>query len=162
MRGQSHRNFCGPACIANILRSYGYYPNATEDMVAKKIRQVATQQDEDPSNGTTEWQLRRACEGYKLPAEQFQLHEPHIAVLALQGLLVNGMRAVLCVDNGAHWVAAIGVCGKHILVADPAHPELVLSLTGEQLAERWKLTANPPGYYALVIHPRRNGRPKNA
>jgi ABC-type bacteriocin/lantibiotic exporter with double-glycine peptidase domain len=161
MRGQSHRNFCGPACAANILRAFGTDRNATEDTVAKKIRQVAIRNnDEDPSNGTTESQLRRAFEAYKHPTEQWQLHTPHAAVMALRGALLGGLLGVLCVDNNTHWVAAIGVAGTRFVIADPADPEIVLIVTGEELAQRWQLTADPPAFYALIVHPRKWGRPK--
>lgn len=70
-----------------------------------------------------------------------------IAALLLTHYLERGRPAVLCVDSGEHWVAAVGVLGDRVLVADPADNELVLSYTTAGLVARW----GEGRYYGVVL-----------
>lgn len=155
MRGQSHRNYCGPACVANVLRAFGYDREATEDRVARKMKiRPGAHVDGHPAEGTSERQISAALSAYRLPHEQVDAHDPTIALSALRGALVSGARAILCVDSHEHWVAALGVAGDHTVVADPADPEIVLSLSPAELADRWRMAGDPPSYFAILVYPR--------
>lgn len=63
---------------------------------------------------------------------------PDVAMLRLEAALRRGRSVILCVDNYEHWVAAIGVLGDRVLVADSADNELVLSLTPGEVLGRWE------------------------
>jgi hypothetical protein len=54
----------------------------------------------------------------------------------VQGCLSIGQAVILLVDEEEHWVAAVGAIGTRVLVADPAHNELVLSYSREELIKR--------------------------
>lgn len=160
MRGQSHRNFCGPATVANILRAYGYDREATEDKVARKIKLTNSTTDEHPARGATERQIMAALGAYKLPHDQIQIHQPGLALSALRGYLDRGVLAVLCVDNSEHWLLALATMGERVVVVDTADPELTLSYTPKELVARWGEVGDPPTYYAIVVYPRTKAKVK--
>jgi hypothetical protein len=68
---------------------------------------------------------------------RIQEKRAEVAILFLSHWLTQGRSAILCVDNDTHWVAAIGLLGDRTLVADPADNELVITLSRQQLADRW-------------------------
>lgn len=158
MRGQSHRNYCGPACVANILRAYGIDREATEDKVAKKLKLAQALNENSPADGTTEAQLIKAFGLYKLPHDQIQVHDPALAVAALRGFLDRGIVSILCVDNSQHWLLALATMGERVVIVDPADPELVLCYPPSELLGRWKAAGDPATYYSLVVYPRTRKR----
>jgi hypothetical protein len=82
--------------------------------------------------------------------------DPEVAWDALKMRLTEGRPSLLPVDDGEHWVAAVGLLGDSVLVADSADPELVVPYTQAALTRRWK-TGDPPQYWAMDVRraPRR-------
>ncbi len=148
MRLQSGQSTCGQTCAANALRALG--KSVTEDQVANRLRRLAL--DGDPANnfGTTDTQIRRLLESYRVPVRQMEAHEAALGVAALRGELTTGRVVCLAVDNNAHWVLAFGVTGSGFQVADSADSEIVVTYTEGQLAARWGASGNPKSYYGLV------------
>jgi len=61
-----------------------------------------------------------------------------VAMLKLEAALRAGRPVLMVVDDGEHWVAAVGTLGGRVLVADSADNDLVLSYSPTELEHRWK------------------------
>jgi hypothetical protein len=105
--------------------------------------------------GTPEAQVKAALTKLAAHGEAFQLVDAEVAWRYMRSWLVSGWPVALAVDEDEHWVAAIGVLGDRVLVADSADPELVLSYTRDQLLDRWRKPGDPPRYYGIVARPGR-------
>lgn len=132
MKYQTSQATCGPASLSNALKALGR--DVSEAAVKKAIEKLGSYRP--AVNGTTQEELARASEKWAKVVMRGTCVD-NLAIQFLRGELVLGRVAILGVDNGTHWVAAVGLLGKRFLVADPAHEELVLSYTGEELKQRW-------------------------
>lgn len=102
------------------------------------------------TSGTPPKNLARAIEALDRKPTIIKESRPEVAVLFLDAWLREGRSAALCVDNYTHWVAAVGLCGKRILIADPADNELVISLSRQELLDRW-VGEGRTAYYGVVL-----------
>lgn len=126
---QSSAANCGPFALGNGLMALGIKRTAEELEVA--CGTTATL-------GTSTAKLIRAitriegCEPVKIVERRSD-----VAMLKLRGALQDGRPVILLWEQGAHWVAAVGMLGRRFLVADAADNELVLSFDADELAAQW-------------------------
>lgn len=153
MRGQSHASFCGPASLANALRALGV-TKWSEDKLVDAIK-VSAAQGEEPSAGIGVPQLQRAAEVAGYDAEGFSVTNWSVAWRGVRCAVVDGAPEILAVDwekgEATHWIAAIGVIGERLVIADPAHDWVVSTVSADQLKRRWKSDTDPESYYSLHI-----------
>jgi hypothetical protein len=65
--------------------------------------------------------------------------------------LHQGHPLVLSVDDDSHWVAAVGLLGPRVLVADSGGIKCVEALDWPALRARWEVRGKRKGYFALAI-----------
>lgn len=131
MRMQASQHDCGPTALMNALRAIGI--DRGIDELRKLTKATATA-------GTSERKLLGGIEkiqGIRPRAHRFK--DVALGVAVLRDCLRCGDPLILSVDGGEHWIAAVGLLGVRVLVADSASADLVLSYTEEQLVERWDL-----------------------
>lgn len=155
MRLQSSQALCGAAALANALRAVGVH-KATEDRIVTLIKASADASDGTPAaEGIGPVQLDRAAGAFGYVLEPVTVHNPLAAFAMLRGWVAGGYPVLLAVDwhNGdaGHWMAAVGVMGDYVLVADSANDEIVLPYAGQALCRRWKSDTDPASLYSLVL-----------
>lgn len=133
MRMQDSQANCGPFALRNALQALGIVRTAGE--LESACRTTAT-------DGTTVRNILRAAQKIEgcFPVLVKEKRRD-VAMLKLRASLDYGRPVVLSWNSeepGDHYVAAVGLIGTRYLVADSADNELILSLTAEQLEERWR------------------------
>ncbi len=88
--------------------------------------------------------------GLKVPYE-IKESKAYVALLLLDRWILVGGVACVTVDEDSHWVAVVGKVGARYLVADSAESELVLSLSAEELVERWDSGTGRQRFYGAVL-----------
>lgn len=107
-------------------------------------------------NGTDDWQMLEAIRGLGLVAEALLAENRSAAWAFIRSSLSSGRAVVICIDNYQHWVAAIGVCGEQVIVADPSgsqrnmHENGVHSLGRVELLRRWQ-HRNRGEHYGIAL-----------
>jgi ABC-type bacteriocin/lantibiotic exporter with double-glycine peptidase domain len=139
MRLQDTQANCGPASLSNALQAVGVIRSQGECEQLCKTTGVA---------GTTSKNIIAAVKAVGRNPLVIDEKRAETAALFLDHWLRSGRPAVLCVDDWTHWVAAIGVLGDRVLVADPADNELVIVLSRARLVERWGCKNR---YYGVVL-----------
>ena len=152
---QSSEASCGPCSVSNALKTLDL--DISEKDVSGWLEKVR-RKDSPGAEGTTEDLLLRAVtEGapkkYRLGARGWKTTDAAVAIPALRGLLLEGNVAVLAVDGDEHWVSAIGINGRRLLIVDSGDPkaEITLSYTPEALRARWEVPGDPASFYALIL-----------
>lgn len=130
---------CGPASLSNALAAVG--TARSQDELAVMCKTTATE-------GTSAKRMLAALTALGRKPLVIREKRAETGVLFLCHWLSVGRPAILCVDNYTHWVAAVGLLGDRVLVADSADNELVLSLSRAELADRWGGTGT---FYGIVI-----------
>lgn len=140
---QADKYSCGACAIVNALRALG-----TRIAVPAVAKLAGTH----PIRGTPDAGMRRAVRLLGFRARTFNAVGPSIhAVAALRGHLISGSPVLLTFDRGEHWVAAVGVLGLNVLIADSADGELVVSLDPKELAARWREKQGPHDVFSGII-----------
>lgn len=130
MRMQDSQATCGPSALSNALAALGVKRSSAECEVLCKA---------SATNGTNTKAMAKAIQSIDgTHLRVLRESRPDVAMLRLLALLQRGRPVLLVVDSSSHWVAAVGVLGDRVLVADAADLELVLSYTPEELATRWR------------------------
>ncbi len=143
---------CGPAALRAALYVHG--KKATEAMVR---RWAGTTTD-----GTDEEGLKKAITHYKLRHKELKTYSVREAIDLLKKNLRKGVPVVLCVDKEGHWITAVGMLGKKIIVFDPEpswtgyrpkYSGLKLYLPTD-LAHRWAAPEDDSYiYYGIAVLP---------
>lgn len=113
------------------------------------VRAAETLADTSPVKGTQETGLKKALK--KLEKHPMEIHNKDAfrAWTLLQGFLRQGFPVLLLVDDGEHWVVAIGTLGpERVLVVDSADGAVVQSRDYEQLMARWLAS---DGCYGIAV-----------
>lgn len=139
MRMQDTAANCGPASLSNALAALGLAHSQAE--CAQMCKTTAT-------DGTSPKGLMAGMKAVGRQPKVLNERKGATAALWLDHFLRAGLPVVLCVDQGEHWVAAVGILGERVLVADPADNELVLTYTRSGLVARWE---NKGRYYGIVL-----------
>ena len=143
MRLQDSQANCGPSAARNALKALG---------MDRSIPELETLFKTDATNGTSAANVVKGLK--KLDDLQPQVIEesrPEVAHLLLAHVLHRGRPVLLCVDGWGHFVAAIGLLGGRVLVADSADSELVLSYTMEEVMERWCCQGQRKAFWAVAL-----------
>ena len=130
---------CGPASLSNALAAMGITRSQKECEALCKT---------SATEGTS---IRGLLTGIKAVGRTpTVLNERRfdVAHTFLRHYLGNGRAAILAVDTSEHWVAAIGLLGPHVLIADPADNEFILTYAADHLKVRW--IANNR-YYGVIL-----------
>jgi len=128
VRLQSTSANCGPASLSNALAAVGVV--RTEAECEALCATTGT-------DGTSARGLLKAVRAVGREPIVIDERRALVAYLRLEAALRVGRAVVLCVDAMSHWVAAVGLLGARVLVADPADNELVTSVTPDALEARW-------------------------
>lgn len=145
MRMQSSDANCGPTALSNALYAMGINRSASECEVLCKT---------NATNGTDVINLVAAIDNIpRCNPVVIANREPNFALFALGDALRRGRSAILCVSgygrgsqDNEHFVAAIGLLGGRVLIADSSSNELVESWTSKKLAKRWA-----PDYWGVLL-----------
>lgn len=143
MRLQDSQANCGPTAVKNALCALGI-ERSTEEC-EKLCRCTA--------DGTSPANLFRGLEAiHELNPQKIDEYKEYVAVLLLESALSEGRPVIVLVDNSEHWVAAIGLLGKRIQIADGADSELVISYPLSAFAKRWQnSTSKRHSYYGISL-----------
>ncbi len=155
MRLQSSQSLCGAAALANALRAVGVH-KATEDRIVDVIKKSADSAEGTPaSEGIGPPQLERAANFFHYTLEPVTLNHTTAAYHLIRGSILDKRPCLLAVDHhrgdAGHWVAAIGVLGDWLLIADSANDEIVVPYAWQPLSFRCKSDTDPSSIYALIL-----------
>jgi predicted double-glycine peptidase len=127
---QSDKYSCGALAIVNALRALG---------CRMPVAAVAKLAGTSPVYGTTISGVKRALRALEYRAVGLSIAESApTALSALRGHLGAGHPVILSWDRGEHWVAAVGVLGTRVAVADSADSDLVRVMGQSTLARHWR------------------------
>jgi predicted double-glycine peptidase len=137
---QSTSFTCGPVAIVNAISALDD-TDFSEEVVKELAGTTAT-------HGTSPRQVRSAIKKLGYTSEKFE-GPSHLAWRLLRGYLAEGNPVLLIVDNGAHWITAVGALGDRILLADSADGETVVSRDAWSVLRRW--TDNKGQCFGLAV-----------
>jgi ABC-type bacteriocin/lantibiotic exporter with double-glycine peptidase domain len=118
-------------------------------------REIRAHTGTTKKEGTNQWGLLSALEKLGFEFEEMKAYKS-TAFDALRGLLNDGYAAVLSVESGRHWAAAIGVIGQRVVTFDSWHSAANKSecgvdvLDGRQLL-RWWTPDSTGAHYCIVF-----------
>lgn len=154
MRYQTTDYNCGPAALQNACKVLRH--SVTQDRLADIAGTTEAE-------GTDEHGIQRAVLAQGLGFDVVEESQAATAWSKVMWHLLMGRPLVLSVDRWGHWVTAVGFCGGHVLVAEPArYPYVVrengiLVMNKERLLKRWRaarrVAGKAPPYYGLAIGP---------
>jgi ABC-type bacteriocin/lantibiotic exporter with double-glycine peptidase domain len=136
MRMQSSEANCGSTALSNALAAIGIKRGLDE---CEKLCGVTAEQ------GTSVFKLIDVASTIRRNPTVINCKDKYAYLVLCDGLR-NGRSAILCVDENEHYVAAVGIIGKRVLVADSALNELVVSYSETKLLDRWA-----PDYWGLIL-----------
>lgn len=144
MRLQDSQANCGPVAVKNALCALGIDRSTEECEIL--CGTTATQ-------GTPPHRMIKGLESiHELDVVVIKELRKEIAILLLKDSLRDGRPVVLLVDNAEHWIAAIGILGERVIIADGADYELVTSYPLESFNDRWyNKTSKRIPYYGIRI-----------
>lgn len=138
---------CGPVSIVNALRARG-----------KKVseRVVRAHTGTTKKDGTTEHGIKNALERLGCTPQDFRASKT-AAFNVLRSYVVDGCPVILSVEEGRHWVTAIGVVGKRVLIFDSWKSKSNLAENGvwvmdeKQLMKWWLPEEGLEKYYGIIV-----------
>lgn len=140
--------YCGPCSLSYCLSVLGI--EADQNEVAKKA-------GTSWRYGTSEEQLMLAARQLGATAKKLRFKEKGDAptfAARLREHLAQGLPAIVCIMDGDHWVAVVGLDERdRIIVADP-NAESVFGFWGERalLSNAWLAEVEGgPEYYAILL-----------
>lgn len=141
---QNSQANCGPTAVLNALCALGI----VRSMEECELLCGCTAQD-----GTSPTKLLKGLKTiHELNPWAFAESREPVAIAFLECALHDGAPVIMLVDNGEHWVTAVGLLNKKVLIADGADSELVISYPIESIASRWKNTSTKRGnFYGIRI-----------
>lgn len=152
MKYQKTEYNCGPAAVQNALALLG--ERVSQDRLA-----AAAGTTEEA--GTDEHGIKQAIIA---AGRTYDEHATDLDGLAFGWLwysLLVGRPVVLCVDRWSHWVVAVGVLGRRIVLFDPARYRHntdrlgTFSLPKDRFLKRWKaahrVARSEPAFYGIAV-----------
>jgi hypothetical protein len=135
---QSSQANCGPTAMYNALQALGIRRSLSE---CERLCQT------NATDGTYFTCLYEAIDSIRGCNPTYITFKSWIpSILTLREKLRRGRPTILIVDNEEHYVAAIGVLGDRVIIADSALNELVVTYPEKQLQARWK-----PDFWGLTL-----------
>lgn len=133
---------CGPASLSNALAAVG---------IRRSVTECESLCGTNATVGTPPPRMVKALKSLGIvgiDAHVIREKKGDVAMLRLEYSLRHGRPVLLVVDDGGHWVAAVGLLGGRYLVADPADTELVVSYEPDEIAARW---SDGAAYYGVAL-----------
>lgn len=147
MKFQRSSHTCGPVAIVNACRAMGR--KVTE-------REVRKHTGTTKREGTTEHGLKNAIE--RLGYEPHDLRNPKVSAFAtLHHFVSGGEPVILSVEEGRHWVTAVGVVGERVVVFDSWRAKWNMDEAGvwvldeKQLMRWWIPEEDTKTYYGIIV-----------
>lgn len=135
---QSTSADCGPVALHNALFALGIKRSPEELELLCGTSAVS---------GTYTIQLIAAIDSIRgCNARVISGQSALVSIYMLGEGLRGGRSAILCVEDQEHYIAAIGLLGSRIVVADSAMMELVITYNDKQLSKRWG-----PDYWGVIL-----------
>jgi len=136
---------CGPASIVNALRCLG---------VRKAEKTIRKTSNTNPKNGTSEEDMIKVLTDLGFRISKHEQGKFDKAWKWLHSRLKDGNPVIISVRNWQHYVAAIGIIGEKIIIADPDYANKkengILILNKRRLKKFWYHT-NEKLYTGLAI-----------
>lgn len=152
MRYQRTDWHCGPAAVQNALAALG--TKTSQDTLAQVGGTTA-------EHGTDEDGIKRMVLSTGRGLDEWASNVDSASYGWLWHALLLGRPVVLCIDRWSHWVVAIGICGKRIVLFDPAKYRHntdrlgTFTLPRGKLLKRWRaahrVARNEPALYGIAI-----------
>lgn len=144
MRMQNSQANCGPTAMQNALDAMG---------IVRSIEECEKLCGCTAIDGTSPGKLFKGLEAvHELDPSVLSETREEVALALLELALRAGRPVILLVDDAGHWVAAIGLLGKRIQIADGASNELVMSYPIGAFATRWATKSAKRGrYYGIRL-----------
>lgn len=152
MNYQRKDYYCGPASLQNAMLALG--KRQSQDRIAAIAGTTEAE-------GTDEHGLQRAVLWAGLTLDEGQFDSELAAHGWVWSSLTMGRPVLLCVDRWGHWITAIGVLGKRVVLFDPAryaHNKArngVFTLPRAKFLKRWaaakRVRGKGPVYYGLAV-----------
>ena len=141
---QTGLSTCGASALANALQALGW-SKVPAEAVARAAGTTA--------DGTGAGGLRRAARAFGARVGRISSSDDASAWGALVWHLHEGGAAVLAVDRGEHWVSAIGLLGRRVIVVDPAMVvrPMLSTLDREGLLAMWHARKRAVERYAVTV-----------
>jgi phage tail sheath gpL-like len=142
VRAQDSQYNCGPTALYNALQAVGRKRSMLE---CERLCNTSV------LHGTSAEQIEAAVAVVQARRPHYVIatSDPPAAIAMLRDALLRGRAAVMVVDNDEHWVAAVGVLGDRVLVADGISNEIVVSYLDSKLVTRWKSAEG--AFWACVL-----------
>lgn len=123
---------CGPASIVNALRCFG---------IRKAEKTIRKTSNTNIKNGTSEDDMIRVLTDLGFDVNKHEQGQYAKAWKWLHNRLKDGNPVIISVRNWSHYVAAIGIIGDKIIIADPDYGNKkengVLVLNKRRLKKFW-------------------------
>ena len=137
---------CGPASIINALRCFG---------IRKAEKTIRKTSNTNTKNGTSEEDMIRVLTNLGFRVNKHEQGQYAKAWKWLHNKLKDGNPVIISVRNWSHYVAAIGIIGDKIIIADPDGSSTksengVLVLNKRRLKKFWFHT-NQKLYTGLAV-----------
>jgi len=143
MRLQDSQANCGSTAVKNALCALGIDRSTEECELLCGTTAI---------QGTPPRRMIKGLESiHELDVQVISEHRKEIALLLLCESLRDGRPVILLVDKNEHWIAAIGLLGDRIIIADGADNELVTSYNTDGISGRWVGTSKRQTYYGIRI-----------
>lgn len=130
MRAQDSQFNCGPVALHNALLALG---------IKRSIKECERLTGVTATSGTDVESLLAAASAIRgVHTMVVNAYDAQSAIAILRDALRRGRPALLSVDQEEHYVAAVGLLGDRILVADGADNEIVVSIPDYRLVKWWE------------------------
>lgn len=154
MKFQQKPGWCGAAALQNALRAIGHRVGQ---------RRLAIMANTDDNEGTDESGIITALHELGYGVDECKTKNRQEARMWLANRIIVGLPVITCVDNWGHWVAAIGITGSRVIIADSSNEALSVAENGvtavhlDRFLRRWKaarkMAEKEPPFYAIAIVP---------
>ena len=138
---QNSQANCGPTAVKNALCALG---------IERSVEECEALCGCTATDGASPRKLYKGLETiHELDPVIISESREEIALVLLEQSLRDGRPVIMLVDGTEHWVAAIGLLGKRVQIADGADSELIISYPLTALT-RWKNpTSKRATYYGI-------------
>ena len=149
-----HPGHCSAAAVQNALRARGHRVGQ------RRLARLISVSDED---GADETQIIHALHELGYGVDECATSDKQHARMWLANRIIVGLPVIVCVDNWGHWIAAIGISGSRVIIADSSNEALNKSENGvtavhlDRFLRRWKaarkMAEKDPPFYAIAVVP---------
>ncbi len=143
---QPYKYQCGPFALKYALIMIGRFENE---------REIGKRAGSTWWYGTDEIGLAKAAKSFNCKMKYFRRETPEESIKVLTNHLKQGLPCILSVDSWEHWVTVINEQQGKFIVVDSALDKVIVILSHNQLAKRWKYVDEETNYisydgYALI------------